>query len=53
LEVGQPGDFSRLTNKEAIVQRLEERSGPAARALFEKFIADLDKLQAQQDQENG
>ncbi len=52
VEIGQPNDFARLGNKEAIMQRLEERSGPEARKLFEKFVGDLDKLRAQRDQEN-
>jgi hypothetical protein len=51
VEVGQPNDFARLGNKEAILQKLEERSGPEARKLFEKFVRDLDKLQVQQEQE--
>jgi hypothetical protein len=53
IEVGQPNDFARLGNKEAILQKLEERSGPEARKLFEKFVRDLEKLQAQQGQETG
>jgi hypothetical protein len=53
VEVGQPNDFARLGNKEAIIQKLEERSGPEARKLFEKFIRDVEKLQAHQKQEIG
>ena len=52
VEVGQPNDFARLGSKEDIIQRLEERSGPEARKLFEKFVRDLEKLRAQRDQEN-
>ncbi len=52
VEVGQPNDFARLGSKEDIIQRLEERSGPEARKLFEKFVRDLDKLRAQQEQES-
>ncbi len=52
IEIGQPNDFARLGSKEAILQRLEERSGPEARKLFEKFVRDLDKLRVEQDQEN-
>ena len=51
VEVGQPNEFARLGNKEAIFQKLEERSGPEARKLFEKFVRDLNELQAQQEQE--
>jgi hypothetical protein len=50
IEVGQPNDFARLGSKETIIQRLEERSGPEARKLFEKFVRDLEKLQVQQKQ---
>ena len=53
IEVGQSSDFARLGNKEAIVQKLEEKSGPQVRELFEKFVRDLEKLQAQQGQETG
>ena len=52
VEVGQPGEFAKLGSKEAIVKKLEERSGPEARKLFEKFVRDLEKLQAQQEQES-
>ena len=51
VEIGTSGEFARLGNKEAILQKLEERSGPQARKLFEKFVCDLDKLQVQQEQE--
>jgi hypothetical protein len=51
VEVGSPGDFAKLGSKEAIVQKLEEKSGPEARKLFEKFVRDLEKLQAQKEQE--
>jgi hypothetical protein len=51
VEVGSPGDFAKLGSKQAIVQKLEERAGPEARKLFEKFVNDLEKLQAQPDQE--
>ncbi len=52
VEVGQPREFARLGNKEAILQRLDERSGPEARTLFEKFVRDLENLKAQQEQES-
>ena len=48
IEVGSPGAFAKL-GKADIVQKLEERGGPRARALFEKFVADGEKLQAQQE----
>jgi hypothetical protein len=53
FEVGSPGDFARLGNKEAIQQKLEEKVGPEARKLFGKFIRDVEKLQAQQGQQSN
>jgi hypothetical protein len=50
VEVGQPGEFSAVANKQEIIQMLEERAGPEARKLFEKFTRDLHKLQAEQEQ---
>ena len=52
LEVGSPGDFSKLGSQQAIVQKLEERAGPEARKLFEKFMRDVEKL-AQQEHKDG
>ncbi len=51
IEVSDPGDFSKLKSEQEIVDRLEERAGPEARKLFEKFIKKVEKLQA--DQEEG
>ena len=50
VEVGQPGEFSAAANKQEIIQKLEERAGPEARKLFEKFTRDLQKLQGEQEQ---
>jgi hypothetical protein len=50
VEVGQPGEFSRPPTKEVILERLEEKAGPQARKLFEKFIQEVQKLQAEQEQ---
>src|SRR5262245_39603418 len=44
IEVGQPNGFARLGNKEAIIQKLEEKAGPEARKLFEKFVRDVEEL---------
>jgi hypothetical protein len=52
VEIGSP-DFCKLGSKEAIVQKLEERAGPEARKLFEKFVRDVEKLQEQQEQTGG
>jgi hypothetical protein len=47
VEVGQPGEFSRLANKEAIAERLEQKAGPRARELFERFVRDVQALEAE------
>jgi hypothetical protein len=51
VEVGGPGEFAAVANKQEILQKLEERGGPEAAKLFEKFTKDMQKLQAQQDQD--
>ena len=51
IELGSPGDFAKLGNKDAIVAKLEQKAGPEARKLFEKFVRDVEELQAQQEQE--
>ena len=51
VEIGSPDEFSKLGSKQAIIEKLEEKAGPEARKLFEKFVRDWEKLQAQQDQE--
>ena len=51
LEIGTPGEFAKLRNKQAIIEKLEEKAGPEARKLFEKFVEDVEKLQAQQELE--
>jgi hypothetical protein len=50
VEVGDPGEFARLGNREEIAPKLEQKAGLEARKLFEKFIEDVKKLQAQQDE---
>ena len=51
VEIGGPGEFAKLGNKQAIVEKLEQKAGPEARKLFEKFVRDVEKLQAQQKQD--
>jgi hypothetical protein len=51
VEVGSPEDpFAKLRSEEAILAKLEERAGPQARKLFEKFIKDVEMLQANQEE---
>ena len=35
------------------MQKLDEKAGPEARKLFEKFMRDVEKLQSQQEQKDG
>jgi hypothetical protein len=51
--VKSPRLFPAVSNKAEILQKLEERAGPEARKLFEKFTRDLRKLQAQQEHDAG
>ncbi len=44
VELGSPGDFARLGNKQSIIEKLEQKAGPRARALFEKFVRDVEAL---------
>ncbi len=52
IEVGSPGAFAKL-DKQAILERLQEKGGPEARKLFEKFMRDVEKLQAEQEKKDG
>ncbi len=52
IEVGSPGAFAK-PGKQGILERLEEKGGPEARKLFEKFMRDVEKLQAEQEQTGG
>jgi hypothetical protein len=45
--------FPAVSNKAEILRKLEERPGPEARKLFEKFTKDMQKLQARQEQDAG
>jgi hypothetical protein len=53
VEVGGPGEFAAVASKAEILEKLEERAGPEARKLFEKFTRDLAKLQEKQKNEAG
>ena len=50
IEVSSPDDFSKLKSKQEIVEKLEERAGPQARKLFEKFIEEVERLQANHEE---
>jgi hypothetical protein len=48
IEIGNPGDFGGL-DKKGIVEKIEQRAGPKARRLFEKFTSDMQKLKDEPD----
>jgi hypothetical protein len=50
LEVGAAGSFDRPPTPEEIMDQLEERVGPEGRKLFENFLEQVNKLQAEQQQ---
>jgi hypothetical protein len=52
VEIGQANDFDRPRSREEILQRLEEHHGPAARKLFEDFLARVKMLEGS-EQEAG
>jgi hypothetical protein len=51
LEIGQPGEFPRRYTKQEIIEKIERKAGPRARQLFEEFISELEKLEAEQQRE--
>ena len=53
VELGQPGEFSRIASKEEILEMLEQKAGPQTRELFERFIRDVKKLEAEQKYGRG
>jgi hypothetical protein len=44
-ETGLPGTINKPRTPEEIIAKLEERAGPKARKLFERFLRQLNKLQ--------
>ncbi len=53
VELGQPGEFEQVRSKEDVLQKLEEHSGPAARKLFEEFLAEVEKLEGGEDEKRS
>jgi hypothetical protein len=50
LELGQPGDFDEPQTREEALDRLEQRAGPKARKMLEKFLAKVEALDAAEAQ---
>ena len=51
IELGMPGEFERPRTPEEIIDKLEDRIGPKGRKLFEDFVREINKLQAEQQLE--
>jgi hypothetical protein len=51
IELGGPGDFRSATNREELLERVGERFGEQGRAMFERFMAQLDQLRQQQERQ--
>jgi hypothetical protein len=47
-EMGEPGAFDRPRTPEEVVERLEQRLGPQARKLFERFLEQINQLEREQ-----
>ena len=45
VEVGGPGDFNAAMTKAELLDRVGERFGSQGRAMFEKFVRGLERLQ--------
>jgi hypothetical protein len=46
IEVGGPGDFASAMNREQLLDKVGERFGQKGRDMFERFVAQLDRLRA-------
>ena len=45
VELGRPQAFEPPRTREEVLQKMEERAGPAGRKMLEKFLVRLDKLE--------
>jgi hypothetical protein len=51
VEQGQPRDFDdRPRPREQALEKLEQRAGPKARKMFERFLARIDKLERSEEE---
>jgi len=54
IEVDESGDFRSATTRAELLERVGERFGQQGRAMFERFVRRLDRLeQAQERQPDG
>jgi hypothetical protein len=50
VEQSQPQDFDRPRAREQALDKLEQRAGPKARKMFERFLARIDKLERSEEE---
>jgi hypothetical protein len=50
IELGKPGEFDRPMTPEEIIDKLEQRIGPKGRIIFENFVREINRLQAEQQE---
>jgi len=50
-EVGEAGAFDRPSTPDEVMDRLEQRIGPQARKMFERFIAQVNRLEVEQNEQ--
>jgi hypothetical protein len=51
IEVGECGDFHAAMSRAELLERVGERFGEQGRAMFERFVAQLDRLGEQQERQ--
>jgi hypothetical protein len=51
IELGRPGEFNRPKTPGEIIDELEQRIGPNGRIIFENFVREINRLQAEQQLE--
>ena len=50
VELGKPQELGGPCSREEALRRLEERAGPKARKMFERFLARIDKLERSEEE---
>ena len=51
IELGKPGKFDRPMTPDEIIDRLEQRIGHEGRVIFENFVREMRRLEAEQQVE--
>src|SRR5215471_1990406 len=51
IELGKSGEFERRATPEEIINKLEQRIGPEGRVIFERFVKEMQRLEARQQVE--